>query len=66
MAQIQLAAVTPFKPYDNPTFLSQQFAKRRKSFEYFVGALGITSDARKKATLLHLVGPEVQEIFKTL
>ena len=34
--------------------------------QYFLGASGITSDARKKATLLYFAGPEVQEIFETL
>ena len=37
-----------------------------ESFEYFLDASAITSDAKKKATLLHLIGPEVQEIFDTL
>ena len=66
MAQIQLPAVAPFKPHGDPTSVSQRFAKWKKSFEYFLGASAITSDARKKATLLHLIGPEAQEIFETL
>ena len=66
MAQIQLPAIAPFKPHGDPTSVSQRFAKWKKSFEYFLGASAITSDARKKATLLHLIGPEVQEIFDTL
>ena len=66
MAQIQLPAVAPFKPHGDPTSVSQRFAKWKKSFEYFLGASAITSDARKKATLLHLIGHEVQEISDTL
>ena len=66
MAQIQLPAVAPFKRHGDPTSVSQRFAKWKKNFEYFLGALAITSDARKKATLLHLIGPEAREIFETL
>ena len=66
MAQIQLPAVAQFKPHGDPTSVSQRFSKWKKNFEYFLGASAITSDARKKATLLHLIGPEAQEICETL
>ena len=37
-----------------------------QSFEYYVVATGIDNVERKKALLLHLAGPEVQEVFPTL
>ena len=33
---------------------------------YFVIASGITDDGRQRALLLHLIGPDTQEIFETL
>ena len=33
---------------------------------YFLNATGIHNDNQKRATLLHLVGDEVQDIFETL
>lgn len=66
MAQIQLPTIPAFRPTGDPTSISQRFQKWVKSFQYFLGASGITDDARKKATLLHLIGLESQEIFDTL
>ena len=37
-----------------------------KAFNYFVVGSGVTDKTQKRALLLHLVGPEVQEIFETL
>jgi len=36
------------------------------SFRYFVVGSGVTDKTQKRALLLHLVGPEVQQIFETL
>ena len=38
----------------------------RKASNTFICASAITFDDRKKATLLHIIDPEAQEIFETL
>ena len=37
-----------------------------RGFSYYLGAAGITQGAQKKSLLLHIAGPEVQELFDTL
>ena len=55
-----------FKCLGDPNTVAQNWTKWKKSFEYFLGASGIRNDARQKAMLLHMVGPETQEVFETL
>ena len=65
-ANIQMPGVAPFQCYGDPNQVSQNWEKWKKAFQYFLGASGITNDARKKAVLLHMIGLEGQEIFETL
>ena len=37
-----------------------------RGFSYYLGAAGITQGAQKKSLLLHIAGPDVQELFDTL
>ena len=37
-----------------------------KSFQYYIAASGITDKKQQRAVFLHLAGPEVQDIIKTL
>ena len=46
--------------------LGQRWAKWVQSLQYFLLASAITDTKRKRVVLLHLAGPEVQEIFATL
>ena len=65
MAQrVDLPAIPPFSVHDQTT-LSQRWAKWRTSLEYFIAASGIADKKQQRAVLLHLAGPEVQEIFET-
>ena len=66
MTQVQMPGVQPFKCLGDPNTIAQNWTKWKKSFEYFLGASGIRNDARQKAMLLHMVGPETQEVFETL
>lgn len=66
LVPIQLPAISSFDPSGDPTTISQRWNKWKKSFVYFIQASGITNDVQKRATLLHLVGIETQEIFETL
>ena len=63
---IQLPPVKEFDPKGDPSTVSQRWQKWKKSFIYFLNATGIHNDNQKRATLLHLVGEEVQDIFETL
>ena len=56
----------PFSPRGEPSSVAQRWEKWKKAFEYFVIASGITDDGRQRALLLHLIGPDTQEIFETL
>ena len=63
---VQLPPVKEFDPKGDPSTVSQRWQKWKKSFIYFLNATGIHNDNQKRATLLHLVGEEVQDIFETL
>ena len=40
--------------------------KSGQSLDYYLCASGVTDQKQKRAVLLHLAGPDVQEIFETL
>ena len=62
----QLPAVAPFSVSSEYTTLGQRWEKWVQSLEFFLAASNITDSSRKRAVLLHLAGPEVQDIFLTL
>nr|XP_054762076.1 uncharacterized protein LOC129268563 [Lytechinus pictus] len=45
---------------------SSAWSKWMRSFSYYIGAAGISQAAQKKSLLLHIAGPDVQELFDTL
>ena len=45
---------------------SNAWSAWKTAFEYYISASQITDDAVKRATLLHCVGPDVQQLFATL
>ena len=63
MGALQLPAIGPFSVLSDTATLSQRWVK---SFEYFLVASNVTDKKRQRALLLHLAGPEVQEVFETL
>jgi len=63
---IQIPSIAPFDPSGDPTSTAQRWEKWVKSFQYFVIASNINNNDRKRALLLHLIGPESQEVFDTL
>lgn len=48
------------------TNLGVRWKKWKKQFEYYIVASGITQAAQKRALLLHVAGPRLQDIFETL
>ena len=65
MASLQLPALPPFSLADSST-LGQRWSKWVQSLAYFLVASGITDPKQKQAVLLHLAGPEVQDVFAKL
>ena len=66
MAALQLPTLAPFSVLSDSATLSQRWTKWVKSFEYSLVASNVTDKKRQRALLLHLAGPEVQEVFETL
>ena len=60
-------SIPPFSPDPDPVECASRWAIWLQSLEFYFAAAEITTDARKKALLLHYVGPTAQEVFvKTL
>ena len=63
---IQIPSIAPFDPTGDATSTAQRWEKWVKSFQYFFISSNINNNEKKRALLLHLIGPESQEIFDTL
>lgn len=63
---INVPSIQPFDNTGDQTSLGQRWTTWMKSFNYFATGSGVTDKAQKRALLLHMVGPSVQEIFETL
>ena len=62
---LDLPAIPPFSVSETSS-LAQCWGKWTKSLDYYIRASGISDQKQKRAILLHLAGPDVQEIFETL
>ena len=51
---------------DGISNVAEHWAKWLRSFKYFLTAKNVTNNEQKKALLLHLAGPEIQDLFETL
>ncbi|XP_057305378.1 uncharacterized protein K02A2.6-like [Hydractinia symbiolongicarpus] len=65
MSVLQLPAIPPFDPNGEPTSVGQRWTKWQTSLKYYILASGVRDDERKRAILLHMIGPNCQEIFET-
>jgi len=63
---LEKANIDRFDTRSEPRLVGDRWKKWLRSFEYFVLGEGITGTDRKRAMLLHLAGPEVQDIFEIL
>lgn len=62
-------SLRPIKPFDTKTDQSQlatEWRKWKRSLEYYLAASGITGQREKRNQLLHLGGPDLQDIFDNL
>ena len=63
---IELCAIPQFDSRGDPTQLGVKWVKWRRAFELYVKAKAITDVGQKRALLLHVAGPDVQEVFFTM
>lgn len=56
----------PFLPSVRPYKKGEDFETWLKGMEYYCLAIGAVEPERKKGMLLHLLGPELQEVFENL
>ena len=59
-----IKCVESFVPIGEPSVIAAKWERWKKSFQFYVAALGNVADARKKALLLHCGGQEIQDIFE--
>lgn len=55
-----------FSVEENPRTVAQRWVKYIDSFNIYLDCLQNKKDAQKVSILLHIAGPEIQDIFKTL
>ena len=65
-AKVSVSAMSPFDPKADPTSLNSRWTKWMKRFKTYLLAANITDPTQKRAHLLYLSGPDVQELFGTL
>ena len=63
---VDIPPVAQFDVTGSTANLSQKWSDWQKRFNYYILAKGVTENAQKRALLLHLSGPAVQDIFETL
>lgn len=61
-----LSGLTTLDTTGDITSLHQRWERWREQFEIYTVAAGIANDTQKRALLLHMAGPDIQEIVKTL
>ena len=62
----EITPVPPFDPFEQTGNVGPRWTRWKTRLQYYIDARGITHDNRKRALLLHLAGPAVQDIFSTL
>ena len=68
-AKVSVPAMEPFDMFDpkaDPTSANSRWTKWMKHFKPYLLAATIADPTQKKALLLYLSGPDVQELFDTL
>ena len=62
----EITSIPPFDAFDQASSVGPRWTRWKQRLQYYIDARGITVDNRKRALLLHLAGPAVQDIFATL
>ena len=62
----EITSIPPFYPFKQTGSVVPRWDRWETRLQYYIDARGITVNNRKRALLLHLAGPTVQDIFATL
>ena len=62
----ELTPTPPFDPFKQAGNIASRWTRWKAQLEYYIDVRGVTVDSHKRALLLHLTGPDVQDIFATL
>ena len=65
-AKLDLPGISRFDPDVEHSSIGPRWQAWREELDYYIAAANITNDKQKRNLLLHLEGPKVQKIFKTL
>ena len=65
-AKLDLPDISRFDPAVDHSSIGPRWQAWREELDYYIAAANITNDKQKRNILLHLAGPKVQKIFKTL
>ncbi len=63
---LNLPGIAAFDLKTDSTSLAPEWEKWTGRFKTYLAATGVTNAPQKRALLLHLAGPEVQDVFVTL
>ena len=63
---LDVPAPKEFSVSTDPSTVAQRWKRWIAAFQFYLIAIGITSEERKRALLLHVAGTETQDIFATL
>ena len=66
MMMAEITSILPFDPFEQIGSMGPHWDRWKTRLQYYIDARGITVDNRKRALLLHLAGPSIQDIFATL
>ena len=61
----EITSIPPFDPFEQAGSGGPRWTRWKTRLQYYIDAWGITVDNRKRALLLHLARPAVQDIFAT-
>ena len=62
----EITSILPFDSFEQTGSVGPRWDRWKTRLQYYIDAPGITVDNRKRALLLHLAAPAVQDIFATL
>lgn len=60
---LDVSQIPAFSISEDLSSIAARWKKWYSSFEYYIAATGVNKDDQKRALLLHVAGPEVQEVF---
>ena len=62
----EITSIPPFDPFEQTGSVGPRWDRWKTRLQFYIHARGFTVDNGKRAFLLHLAGPAVQDNFATL